>query len=92
MIFCPEADDRDLELAISRWLRSYRTYRNETDHESEEALFEAEANLLFYFSAKSTLPDGLLFPMFKLFVLTLKATDGTAGRPNSLVSCTASQR
>jgi hypothetical protein len=55
-------------------------------------LFEAEANLLFHFSAHTTLADDLLFPMLKLFVLTLKATDGTAGRLNSFVSYTASQR
>jgi hypothetical protein len=85
-------DDHNLELAISRWLRSYRTYRNQTNRESEESLVEAEANLLFHFSANATLPDDLLFRMFKLFVLTLKATDGTAGRLNSLISYTALQR
>ena len=88
----PPAEDHNLELAIRRWLRSYRTYRNQTDQESEEAFFEAEANLLFHFSAHTTLSDDLLFPTFKPFVQTLKATDGTAGRLNSFVPYNASPR
>lgn len=88
----PAADDHNLESAISRWLRSYRTYRNQSDQESEESLFEAETNLLFHFSAHTTLSDDLLFPMFKLFVLTLEASDGTSGRPSFCVPYIPSER
>lgn len=77
---------------MERWLRSHRTYRNQCNEESEEALFEAEANLLFHFSVNTTFTDDLLFPMFKLFVLTMKAADGTADRPNSFVPYIASRR
>jgi hypothetical protein len=88
----PAAEDNNLELAISRWLRSYRTYRSQFDQESEESLFELEANLLFHFSAHTALSDDLLFPMFTLFILMLKATHGAAGHRNSIVSYTASER
>ena len=77
---------------MESWLRSHRAHRNQCNEKSGDALFEAEAVLLFHFSANSTLPDDLLFPMFKLFVLTMKATDGTAYRPNSFVPYIASRR
>jgi hypothetical protein len=55
-------------------------------------LFEAEAILLFHFSAKATLPDDKLFSTFKLFVQTRKATDGTSSRPDSFLPYSASER
>ena len=81
----PISLEDDLQAAMGRWLRSHRTHRNQCNEDSGDALFEAEAILLFHFSANVTLPDDLLFPMFKLFVLTLKATDCTADRPDSFL-------
>ena len=57
----PAAENHNLELAISRWLRSYWTYRNQTDQESEEALFEAEANLRREAVARGADPARIVF-------------------------------